>query len=84
MAFLVIYILLLCISLLGIIAGLLSISKPMLVIKLQQRFYSKINWRIEPISFEREVRNTKIMGYFSLIISCLIVLLIFTPLGISF
>jgi len=80
MSSVVIYILLLCIALLGIITGLLSISKPIFVIKVQQRFYSKINWRIEPISFEREVRNTKIMGYFSLIIGCLIALLIFIRL----
>jgi len=73
----VIYVFLIFIALLGIITGSLSIYKPMRVIELQQRFYSKINWRIEPISLERELHNTKIMGYFSFIVSCLIIILVF-------
>jgi len=31
---------------------------------MQKKFYAKINWRIEPISMQKEIRNTKIMGIF--------------------
>ena len=36
--------------------------KPALSIEVQIKFYEKINWRIEPISMRKEVRNTRIMG----------------------
>jgi len=35
-----------------------------LAIEIQKRFYARINWRIEPISMQKELRNTKIMGIF--------------------
>ena len=50
------------ISLFSVIFGLLIYLRPQLTIEAQERFYAKINWRIEPISVSREVRNTKIMG----------------------
>lgn len=68
------------IALVGVITGLFCIINPQLVIQLQQRFYAIINWKIEPISVVKEVRNTKIMGYFSLITSMVIMVLI-TKLG---
>ena len=43
--------------------------KPALSIEIQIKFYEKINWRIEPISVEKEMRNTKIMGLFLIIIT---------------
>ncbi len=43
-------------------AGLFLFLKPELAIDIQRRFYEKINWRIEPVSMEKELRNTKIMG----------------------
>lgn len=42
--------------------GFLLMLKPALAIELQRRAYEKINWRIEPISMSKEIRNTKIMG----------------------
>jgi hypothetical protein len=51
---------LLCI--LNIAIGLFLLLKPSLTIELQRRFYEKINWRMEPISMEKEIRNTGIMG----------------------
>jgi len=67
--------LLLVISLLFFIAilflGLFLFSKPGLTIELQRRFYEKINWRIEPISVPKEIRNTRIMGLFLVLISIL-------------
>ena len=53
----------------SIVIGLFLFFKPILSIELQKRFYEKINWRIEPISFKKEIRNTKIMGIFLIIIS---------------
>lgn len=52
------------ISVIGIIVGLFIFFKPELTIEIQKKFYKKINWRIEPISVRKEIRNTKIMGMF--------------------
>jgi hypothetical protein len=40
------------------------IKRPELAIEIQKRFYAKINWRIEPVSMPKEIRNTRIMGWF--------------------
>jgi len=53
--------------------GLFIFLKPSLAIELQRRFYERINWRIEPISTAKEIRNTKIMGLFVVIFSIAIV-----------
>jgi len=50
------------ISLVGIIIGIFVFFKPIATIEIQKKFYAKINWRIEPISMPKEIRNTKIMG----------------------
>ncbi|MDO8489553.1 MAG: hypothetical protein Q7S42_05550 [Candidatus Omnitrophota bacterium] len=52
------------ISVIGIIVGLFVFFKPELMIEIQKRFYARINWRIEPISMQKEIRNTRIMGIF--------------------
>ena len=52
------------ISVVGITIGLFVFFKPELTIEIQRKFYEKINWRIEPISMQKEIRNTKIMGVF--------------------
>ena len=44
--------------------GIMLLIRPVLVIELQQKFYEKINWRMEPISMQKEIRNTRIMGVF--------------------
>jgi len=44
--------------------GIMLFVRPVLVIGLQQKFYEKINWRMEPISMQKEIRNTRIMGVF--------------------
>lgn len=48
--------------------GLLLAIKPRYAIELQKIFYAKINWRIEPISMDKEIRNTRIMGIFLIIL----------------
>ena len=47
--------------------GLFLFLKPSLAIELQKKFYEKINWRIEPVSMPKEIRNTRIMGLFLII-----------------
>lgn len=37
---------------------------PLKAFEIQKKFYALINWRIEPISLEKEIRNTKGMGLF--------------------
>ena len=54
----------------GMLFGIFILLRSALVIKLQIKFYEMINWRIFPVSMEKEVRNTKYMGIF-LILFCL-------------
>ncbi len=42
--------------------GLFIFLCPMKVFEIQKNFYAAINWKIEPISMEKEIRNTRIMG----------------------
>jgi len=65
-------------SLFGFLAGLFFIIKPELAIEIQRRFYAKINWKIEPISKPKEIRNTRIMGYFLLLVLVVTLFLFFS------
>ena len=55
-----------------VVAGLFLFLRPAHAIELQRRFYEKINWRIEPISMQKELRNTKIMGIGLIVMTILI------------
>lgn len=57
--------------------GLTLILNPNLAIELQKRFYAGINWRIEPISLKKELRNTRIMGVLIIILSLSAVIIAF-------
>lgn len=61
-------------SLIGLFIGFFFIIRPNLAIEIQRLFYAKINWRIEPISMQKEIRNTRLMGW--LLASILIVILV--------
>jgi hypothetical protein len=63
----------------SMIIGLFVFLKPELTIEIQRKFYEKINWRIEPISMPKEIRNTKIMGMF--LVAVAVVTMIFYCLG---
>jgi hypothetical protein len=65
----IISIVLILFSAVGIIIGLFIFFKPILAIEIQKKFYATINWRMEPISMPKEIRNTKIMGVFLAIVS---------------
>lgn len=62
------------IALAGITVGLFVFFKPVLTIEIQKKFYAKINWRIEPVSMQKEIRNTKIMGVFLVIVAIIAVI----------
>lgn len=59
---------------LAFINGTICAANPSQAIKIQQRFYEKINWKIEPINLKKELRNTKIMGMLSLVLAITIVI----------
>jgi hypothetical protein len=42
--------------------GIFLIRKPEQAIKIEQAFYARINWRLEPIDLPKEVKHTKMMG----------------------
>ena len=44
--------------------GFIIYRFPYHVFEIQRKFYTLINWRIEPISMQKEIRNTRIMGLF--------------------
>jgi hypothetical protein len=56
----------------SICIGCFMFFKPGLSIEIQKRFYEKINWRIEPISMAKEIRNTRIMGLCLFFVSALV------------
>jgi len=60
-----------------LLIGLLLAFKPASAIELQRRFYLLINWKIEPVSLPKELRNTRLMGIFLIIF--LLAALIFLP-----
>jgi hypothetical protein len=49
--------------------GVFLFRYPLKVFEFQRRFYLLINWRIEPVSLEKEIRNTKIMGLILILIT---------------
>jgi hypothetical protein len=53
--------------------GLFLVRAPARAIDIQKKFYSLINWRMEPIDLPKEIRNTRIMGGF--LIACVIAIL---------
>lgn len=55
----------------AIVIGFVLFLNPAFAIEMQRRFYEKINWRIEPISMQKEIRNTKIMGLFLITVGLL-------------
>jgi len=62
------------ISVIGIIVGLFVFFRPELTIEIQKKFYERINWRIEPISMQKEIRNTKIMGISLVVVAVVMII----------
>ena len=55
----------------GILIGGFLIHNPSSAISFQKKFYEMINWRIEPVSMAKELRNTRIMGMFLIVFDLL-------------
>lgn len=51
-------------SCMGIVIGFFVFQKPQETIAIQKKFYENINWRMEPISMPKEIKSTKLMGFF--------------------
>jgi hypothetical protein len=64
----------LLIALVSTAFGAFLIRSPLAAFEWQRRFYRLINWDIKPISVEKEVRNTKWMGWFLIIITVVTVI----------
>lgn len=46
----------------GMIFGALVAWHPKKILDAQIAFYKHVNWKMQPISMEKEVRNTRMMG----------------------
>lgn len=56
--------------------GVIALRRPDSVIKFQQKFCERINWKIEPISWDLEIRNTKNFGSILILLSAGILALV--------
>jgi hypothetical protein len=65
-----------CSAIFALALGLFLFLRPTRAIDAQCRFYEKINWRLEPISMEKEIRNTKVMGLFLIVLVLISVLVL--------
>ena len=61
----------LTIVVIAIVFGGMVAWKPKKIIDTQIALYRPFNWKIEPISMEKEIRNTRIMGLVVLILGIL-------------
>ncbi|MBU3911532.1 MAG: hypothetical protein KKD90_02995 [Candidatus Omnitrophica bacterium] len=61
----------LTITVIVVFFGGLIAWKPKKIIDMQIALYRPFNWKIEPISMEKEIRNTRIMGLVVIILGIL-------------
>ena len=59
------------IAVMAIVFGALVAWKPRKVIEIQMALYRPFNWKIEPISMKKEIRNMRIMGIVVLVLGIL-------------
>jgi len=72
--------LLLALFIIDLLIGLFFLFRPAELIEIQRRFYARINWKIEPISMSKEIRNTRLMGAFIIILALVALVFVFPPL----
>ncbi len=58
----------LTIAAIAIVFGGIVAWKPRKAIDIQAALYRPFNWKLEPISMEKEIRNTRVMGLVVLIL----------------
>ena len=61
----------------GVLIGALSLISPKRSIGFYQWIMKNFNWRVEPIDYAREIRNTRALGLWLLIISVLMLVALF-------
>ncbi|MBL7130102.1 MAG: hypothetical protein ISS45_01635 [Candidatus Omnitrophica bacterium] len=64
----------LTLGLLGVLVGAFAVIWSKKAIDLQIGFYRKINWKLEPISWKKEIIVTKILGFFIFIIGVFVIM----------
>lgn len=57
----------------GIALGIFSLIQPAHSIRLYQGIMRFCNWRVEPLDYTRELRNTRVLGAMLAVLSALIV-----------
>lgn len=67
----------LSITVIAIVFGALVAWKPKKTIEIQIALYRPFNWKLEPISMEKEIKNTRIMGLIVLILGIISLIYIF-------
>lgn len=55
------------IAIVSVVMGIIFTAAPRRTIEAQIAFYRLINWKMEPVSWEKEIRNTRIMGIIALV-----------------
>ena len=63
----------------GAALGVFSAASPEKSISLYQWIMKLFNWRVEPIHYEKEVRNTRWLGGFILLVSVLLFAALLKP-----
>ena len=65
------------IMIIGIVLGILFMWRPRKVIDIEIAIYRPFNWKIEPISMEKEIRNIRTMGLVVFILALASLVLIY-------
>lgn len=63
----------------GVLVGALSLVFPKRSIELYQWIMKNFNWRVEPIDYERELRNTRALGFWLLVTSMFLLTALLKP-----
>lgn len=63
------------IGFLSLVLGAFLVAKPRRAIERQIAVYRRINWKMEPISWDKEIRNTRLMGVVALFCGVLTLIL---------
>ena len=74
-----VYGVLIAISASGIVLGLLSAFSPVRSIELYQWIMRRFNWRVDPLDWRMELRNTRVLGALMTLVSVLILGVLYCP-----
>lgn len=75
---------LLCVGTFGTFIGAFSLLAPKRSIELYQWIMRNFNWRVEPIDYKRELRNTRVLGLWLFVTSVLMFLALVKPEWVLF